>query len=164
MVRRACRAILFPPNENLQRGPPGSCLATIPPGGPRCGREHPDEPTQCLRGLHLGARRGGTSSSSAGPSTSGAAARSTASAPSPRPPTSTAPTPPAPPAARPRPSGTGGPPEGFSAGVAAPAGPGSPRSSARCWRGPSPTWRPGAASSASCGSTCPSTPWPRRWA
>lgn len=72
--------------------------------------------------------------------------------------------PPAPPAARPRPSGTGGSPEGSSAGAAAPAGPGSPRSPARCWRGPNPTWRPGAASSASCGSTCPSTPWPRSWA
>ena len=107
---------------------------------------------------------GGTSSSFAGPSASGAAARSTASAPSPRPPTSTVPPPPAPPAARPRPSGTGGPPEGSSAGAAAPAGPGSPRSPARCWKGPNPTWRPGAASSASCGSTCPSTPWPRSWA
>ena len=31
-------------------------------------------------------------------------------------------------------------------------------------RGPNPTWRPGAASSASCGSTCPLTPWPRSWA
>ena len=53
---------------------------------------------------------------------------------------------------------------GSSAGAAAPAGPGSPRSPARCLRGPNPTWRPGAASSASCGSTCPLTPWPRSWA
>ena len=59
MVRRARRAILFPPNENLQRSSPGSCLATIPPGGPRCGRERPDEPTQRLRGRRRGARRGG---------------------------------------------------------------------------------------------------------
>lgn len=164
MVRRARRAILFPPNENLQRSSPGSCLATIPPGGPRCGRERPDEPTRRLRGRRRGARRGGLRAPPPGRRRAvlprEARLRHPRRGRRPLPHRPRLPLLPRGLALQGREDRRRGP----ALALAAPAGPGSPRSPARCLRGPNPTWRPGAASSASCGSTCPLTPWPRSWA